>query len=342
MKAIVRDVYGPPEVLEIRELPEPKGDLAPDEVLIEVHATSVTTAEWRMRAAVFPPGFSLPGRLALGWSRPREPLTGRDFGGRVLAVGSAVTRLSPGDAVFGASPKGANVERLVLPESAAIVAAPAGLSHVEVAALPFGANTAMHFLADGAKVQPGERVLVLGASGGVGVYVVQLAKHLGAEVTGVASAANLDFVRELGADHVVDYAITDPLATGQIYDVIVDVAGISSFARAKPALAAAGRYVPIEGSLGDLWRGVWTRIWPGPRVISGVAMDTREALERVRALVEAGAIRPIVGRRFEMAEIVAAHRVVERRRGRRGAVIVELPAAESAKRASVVPLERVG
>ena len=330
MKAVVRDVYGPPEVLEIRELPAPEGDLGPHEVAIAVHATSVTTAEWRIRAGVFPPGFHLLGRLGFGWSRPRESRTGREFSGRVLAVGRAVTRFAPGDDVFGVSTTGANVERLVLPESAAIVAKPPQLSHAEAVALPFGGNTAVHFLCDGARVQAGERVLVIGASGGVGAYVVQLAKHLGAEVTGVASAGNLDFVRELGADHVMDYAVADPLETERPYDVIIDLAGKASFARAAPVLTAKGRYVPIEGTLGDLFRAAWTRLVPGPTVIGGVAPDSREALERLCALVDAGALRPVIGHQFAMRDVVEAHRVVDRRR-RRGAVILEWPAARESE-----------
>ncbi|MEM6292348.1 MAG: NAD(P)-dependent alcohol dehydrogenase [Myxococcota bacterium] len=322
MLAIVRDVYGPPEVLRIEEQPAP--EVPADHVLVDVRATSVTTAEWRMRAADFPPGFRLLGRLFTGLFRPRVRTTGREFAGTVRAVGSAVTDLRPGDEVFGVHEGGANAEQIAVPASGVIVRMPAGLSHAEAVAMPFGSLTAIDFLEDRAQVQPGERVLVVGASGGVGVYAVQVAKQAGAEVVGVCSTANLELVRSLGADAVVDYTKADPRDAGETYDVVVDTAGKTSVSGYRDALRPGGRHVFIEGGFGSLLHALVSRWRRGPRVIGGVTLDTRAAFERLRARVEAGRLRPVVGHRFAMADVVDAHRLVERRH-RRGAVVLDFP-----------------
>ncbi len=322
MLAIVRDVYGPPEVLHIEERPVP--DLAADDVLVDVRATSVTTAEWRMRAADFPPGMRLLGRMFTGLLRPRVRTTGREFAGTVRAVGSAVTDLQIGDDVFGVHEGGANAERIAVPASGVIVPMPAGLSHAEAVAMPFGSLCSIDFLEDRARVKPGERVLVVGASGGVGVYAVQVAKQAGAEVVGVCSTANVELVRSLGADSVVDYTKADPRDGGQTYDVVVDTAGKTSVRGYRSALRPGGRHVFIEGGISALLLSMVSRWLPGPTVIGGVTMDTRAGFERLRARVEQGGLRPVVGHRFPMAEVIEAHRVVERRH-RRGAVVLDFP-----------------
>ncbi|MEM9463682.1 MAG: NAD(P)-dependent alcohol dehydrogenase [Myxococcota bacterium] len=324
MQAIVHDVYGPPEVLRLEDREPPA--LGEGDLRIDVRATSVTTAEWRMRSADYGSGlFALAGRLMFGLFRPRNRTTGREFAGRVTAVGSAVTNFAVGDDVFGTHP-GANAEQLVIPASGMVVRMPAGLTHAEAAALPFGSICALDFLEDRAKVRPGERVLVVGASGGVGVYLVQVAKALGAEVTGVCSTANRDLVRRLGADHVVDYTTTDLRTLPGPFDVIVDTVGQTSFAQFRRMLSPTGRHVFIEGGLGEFLQSMTSALRSGPRVISGVSADSREALERVRARVEQGTLRPVVGHRFAMADVVQAHRLVQARH-RRGAVVLEFPAA---------------
>jgi NADPH:quinone reductase-like Zn-dependent oxidoreductase len=326
MRAIIAPHYGPADVLTIVEQPEP--ELAEDAVLVEVRATSVTTAEWRMRAADFGRGFALLGRLMFGWTRPRVPTTGREFAGRVLAVGAAVTGFSVGDDVFGSHP-GANAERIVVPASDVITRMPRGLSHADAVSLPFGGLTAIDFLEDRAQVQAGERVLVVGASGGVGVYAVQVAKAAGAEVTGVCSGANAGLVRALGVDRVVDYRVTDLATLTGTYDIILDTAGKTSFAKHRHLLSERGRHVFIEGGVRELLQSLTTRWGGGQRVVSGVTEDSRAGFERLRARVEAGQIRPVVGHRFAMDDVVEAHRLVERRH-RRGAVVLEFPGAEVA------------
>jgi NADPH:quinone reductase-like Zn-dependent oxidoreductase len=239
-----------------------------------------------------------------------------------VAVGAEVTRFQIGDEVFGSNPPGVNAEYIAVPEGGAVLPKPKGLTHAEAAALPFGAITAVTFLRDRAKIQPGERVLIVGASGGVGVYAVQVAKYLGAEVTAICSSSNAELVRSLGADHVIDYTAEDPRETGRSFDVIVDTVGMTSFREYRDLLSENGRHVFIEGGIRELWQSIITPWMRGPTVVGGVSMDNREALEKATALVAAGAIRPVIGHRFPMTEVVEAHRVVERRR-RKGAVILD-------------------
>ncbi len=293
-----------------------------DGLLIQVHATSVTTADWRMRTGDFGSGMSWLGRLMFGLTRPRTPITGREFAGRVVAVGARAQGFSVGDDVFGTY-AGANVERIAMPTSGVVTHMPRGLTHAEAVALPFGGVCAIDFLEDKAKVQPGERVLVVGASGGVGAYLVQVAAALGARVTGVCSAANADFVRELGATDVVDYRATEPSTLSGPYDVVVDTIGTTSVRRFRSMLSPTGRHVFIQGGFWELLRAVLPSFGRGPRVVGGVALDTAEAFERLRTWVEQGKIRPVVGHRFPMDQVVEAHRLVDSRH-RRGAVVLEV------------------
>jgi len=341
MKAIVQDTYGAPEVLKIEQSPEPQ--LTPDGMLVEVHATSVTTADWRFRASAFPPGMWLVGRLVAGLFRPRHRLTGREFSGRVVAVGPEVSRFRVGDDIFGINPAGVNAERIVVPESAVVVKKPATLSHAEAAALPFGALTAISFLRDVAKIQPGERVLIAGASGGVGVYAVQMARALGAEVTAICSGKNADLVRELGAHEVVDYTREDASRLGRTWDVIIDPVGKTDFAGFRGSLSDGGRHVFIEAELPEIWQSIVTPWQRGPTVLFGVGTETVQGLEDLCELVARGEIRPVIGHRFVMDEIVEAHQVVEARR-RRGAVIIDVvtPAAEDVEPEAAALLRSVG
>lgn len=321
MKAIVADRYGSPEVLELEERPVPAA--GPGELLVEVMATSVTTAEWRMRSGDFGGGMSVLGRLMMGITKPRERTTGREFAGRVVGLGPGVDTFSVGDDVFGTT-GGANAEVIATPASGVVTRMPRGLSYAEAVSLPFGAITALDFLEDRAKVRAGERVLIIGASGGVGVFLVQVAKAMGAEVVGVCSAANETFVRSLGADQTIDYRTTDLASLRGPFDVIADTVGKSTFRGFRHMLNPKGRHVFIEGGLRELLQGLTTRVGGGPRVISGVALDTLEGLERVRDRVEQGRLRPVVGRRFPMAAVVEAHRLVDHRH-RQGAVVLDFP-----------------
>lgn len=320
MKACVYEEYGPAEVVAVREVPTPAP--GPDEVLVRVHAASVTTADWRFRASAFPGGFWLPGRLLIGLFRPRHPILGKDYSGVVAAVGRDVTDLRAGDAVFGATTRGAHAEYVAVKASGAIAPKPASLSHEEAAAIPFGANAALMFMRDFGAVKAGQRVLVIGASGGVGSWAVQIARHLGAEVTGACSARNVELVRSLGAQHVVDYATGSPFGDGT-YDLVFDTVGVTTFASAKRALSARGVYLPLEGSLGTMAQAAFTGLGSGKRVKSGISKNTREGLETISRLVEAGVVRPVVDTVLPMARIADAHRLVEGRH-KRGSVIVSM------------------
>jgi NADPH:quinone reductase-like Zn-dependent oxidoreductase len=237
-----------------------------------------------------------------------------------------VTRYAPGDDVFGSVDHGAYAELLRVPEDGALAHRPTDLTPEQAAATPYGAGTALHFLRDVARVQPGEAVLVLGATGGVGRFAVQLAKHLGAEVTAVCSGANAALARELGADHVVDYT-ADDFRQGQArYDVIFDIADATSFRACRAALTPSGRYLTLYASLNVLGYMAWTALTGGRRAYTSVALDTRERTEDVRALVERGVFRPVVAQRFPLERIVDAHQAVETG-SQVGAVVVSVQAA---------------
>ena len=326
MQACIYEEYGPADVVRVGEAEKPTAKRG--EVLVRVHATSVTTADWRFRASAFPPPFWLPGRLMLGLFRPRNRVLGMDFSGVVEATGTGVSRFRVGDRVFGASNpfrRGAHAEYVAVEESGAIIHTPASLSDEQAAAVPFGANSALAFLRDFAGVSPGQRVLIVGASGGVGTWAVQLARHFGAEVTGVCSARNVELVRSLGAHHVVDYTSGAIAERGETYDLIFDTVGVTTFSGCKRALAAKGLYLPLNGGLREMLQALLTSRSPGKRLKYAVSKNTREGLEFNVALITAGVIKPVVDRVYPMTEIAEAHRHVEGRH-KRGSVIVAMAA----------------
>ena len=264
MKAAVYERYGPPGVVSIKDMPTPEP--GPEDILVAVHATTVNTADWRFRAAAFPGIMALPGRLMAGVLAPRQKILGGEFAGRVAAVGRDVRRYQPGDAVFGFSGQRAHAEYVVMPAKGAVAIKPPNLSFAEAAAVPFGACAALGFLRDFAKLQPGQRVLVIGASGGVGVYAVQLARHLGAEVDGVCGTANVELVRDLGATRVFDHQSEDFRAGGETWDIILDPVGRTSFSACRKVLRPGGRHVFLEFGLTEIVQSLTTsfggdRVW---------------------------------------------------------------------------------
>ena len=326
MRAAVADRYGPPDVVSIRDVPDPvpKGG----EVLVRVRAAGVTTADWRLRAAAFPGVLAVPGRLMMGIMRPRNPILGSDFAGEI--VGSGGDALPPdlaiGARVFGFSGGGAHAELLAMPADGCIAPVPSlpgqpdGLSFEEAAALPFGSIAALVFLRDFAKVRAGERVMVVGATGGVGVYAVQIAASMGARVTASAGADRLDLVRSLGAERAVDYRAEGSIAGGEPFDVVLDPVGVTSFTDARPRLAEGGRYVPLNFGLREMRQALTTRNAPR-RVLIGVNGDTKNDLNEVVRMVEAGTLRPVIDRTYPFEAIRDAHAHVEARR-RKGAVVL--------------------
>jgi NADPH:quinone reductase-like Zn-dependent oxidoreductase len=324
MKAAVYRQYGPPEVVHIEDVPKP--EIKDNEVLIRVRATTVSTGDWRLRSLDLPPGFGAFGRLAIGLTGPRKPILGSELAGVVEAVGSAVTRFKVGDEVFAfpGSKMGAHAEYRAMPEDGNIALKPANLSFGEAAALCFGGSTALDFFRRG-KLASGESVLVNGASGTVGSACVQIAKHLGARVTGVTSAANADLVRSIGADRVIDYRTQDFTTTGEKYDVIVDTIGNAPYARSRAALKEDGRLLAVLNSFGELVSAPWINMRGRQRVVVGPAAERVEDMAMLAELAGAGRFKPLIDVTLLFDQIVEAHRRVESGR-KRGSVVVSMPA----------------
>jgi NADPH:quinone reductase-like Zn-dependent oxidoreductase len=311
MRAIIWTNYGPPNVLQLQEIEKP----APkeNEVLIRIHATTVTMGDCELRGARFPVWLWLPIRLWLGVLKPRKRILGQELAGEVEAVGSAVTRFEPGDAVmaFTGFNLGAYAEYICLPETrgfAMLAAKPASVTYEEAAAIPVGGMEAWTFLQRGS-IRRGEKVLINGAGGSIGTIAVQLAKNDGAEVTAVDSTPKLDMLRSLGADHVIDYAQEDFTQNGQTYDVIFDVVGKTRFSRTLASLKPRGRYLIGNPQLRHM---MGRKSWPdGRTVIAGASGQSREDLVSIKKLIEAGKLKVVIDKRYPLEEMVEAHRYVE-------------------------------
>ena len=323
MRAAVCTAYGGPDVVRVLDVPAPVAK--PDEVLIRVHATTVASGDARVRGARFPAGFGLLARLFLGLTRPRQPILGTELAGIVEAVGASVKRYRPGDAVFAFSGigMGCHAELKAMPEDGAIAPLPAGFTFEEAAAISFGGTTALYFLRDVGKVQRRERVLVNGASGSVGSAAVQLARHFGAHVTGVCSAANADLVRSLGADDVIDYTRADFATSGARWDIILDAVGNAPFARARQALNEKGRLLSIVGRLGDLLKAPLQSMTSGLKVAGGSAPERAEDIAELARLCAAGVFRPVIDSRYPLDRIAEAHARADSER-KVGSVVVTL------------------
>ena len=323
MKAIVYSRYGGPEVLALKEVPKPVP--REDEVLIRIRAATVSSGDWRARSLDAPAGFELFARLFFGVTGPRRPILGTELAGDVESVGGKVTRFKEGDAVFGypGAALGCHAEYRCMLERGPLAHKPAGLTYEQAAAISFGGTTALSFLRR-AQIQRGDRVLVNGASGAVGTAAVQLAKHFGAEVTGVCSAGNLELVRSLGADAAIDYATEDFTRNGVKYDVIVDTAGTAPFSRSKGSLKEGGRLLLVLASLPQLLSAPWSSSTSGRKIIAGPVMDQRsEDLRFLAALVEEGKLRVVIDRSYPFERAAEAHRHVDTGHTR-GSVVLTL------------------
>jgi NADPH:quinone reductase-like Zn-dependent oxidoreductase len=311
MKAAIYRKYGPPEVVRIEDVekPVPKDN----EVLIRVHAATLSAADWRMRTAD-----PVIVRIMNGLWRPKKtPILGMEFAGVVESVGKAVTRFAAGDQVFGSNgfKFGGHAEYVCAPENG-LAAKPVNMTLEEAAAVLFGGVSALFFLRKG-NIQAGQKVLIYGASGSVGVFAVQLAKHFGAHVTGVCSTANLEMVRSLGADEVVDYTREDFSKAGRVYDMVFDAAGMSGFSRSLRSLKRGGSYVQVGGPGGlssMLWamvQGMWASLTGAAKSVTGVAKGTLEDQLFLKGLIEAGELRTVIDRRYPLEQIAEAHRYAE-------------------------------
>lgn len=322
MRAFVYRRYGGPDVVELADVPKPVP--RDNEVLVRIRATTVTSGDWRVRTLCVPTGLGLVARLAFGLNRPRQPIMGSELAGTIAAVGKDVTRYRVGDEVFGfpGGAMGCHAEYRTIPEDGRLARKPPNLSFEEAASLPFGASTSMHYLRK-AGIGPGDKVLVIGASGGVGTAMVQLAKHHGAEVTGVTSTNNLALVASLGADRVIDYTKDDFTARRETYDIVVDTVGKTPFARCKPVLEDKGRLLAVAAGLPEMLATLWAPLTGSRRVIAGPAEERVGDLTEMAALAEAGALKPVIDRRYNFAQMAEAHAYVETGR-KRGSVVVSV------------------
>jgi NADPH:quinone reductase-like Zn-dependent oxidoreductase len=315
MRAIICRGYGAPDdVLQLTDIEAP--EVANDEVLVHVHATSVNAADWHLVRGV--PSIA---RLQLGLRKPSFNVPGCDIAGRIEAAGKDVTTLHPGDEVFATSFMcgfGTFAERVSVPESL-VARKPSNLTFEQAAAVPLAASTALQGLRDHGHIDAGQRVLIVGASGGVGTFAVQIAKAFGAEVTGVCSTRNTDLVRSLGGDHVIDYTEADFADGSHRYDLILQAAGAHSALACRRALTADGTLVQISGDSDNRWVGPLDRIITG-RLLSPLVSQTitsftmrpnREDLDFIRALIEAGKVTPVIDRTYPLNDIHGAIRHVE-------------------------------
>lgn len=318
MKAMTYNRFGPPEVLQLREVPTPEPK--PHDVLIRVHASSVCKEDLDMRRA---PGFN-------GLLRPAHPILGQEFAGEVVAIGRAVTQFTCGDRVYGIDSFGAYAEYKCVPETGALAPMPASLSYAEAASVPNGALTALPFLRDVGRLRSGQRVLVYGASGSVGTAAVQLAKFYWADVTAVCSGPNLDLVRSLGADDVVDYTRQDFTQRQTRYDIILDAVGKLTFSVAKNALTSDGVYLTVAPTFDALLglAGLTRRV----RFAATGLRPARKKAEDLRfmaLLIDSGRFRPVIDRCYPLEQLADAHRYVEAGH-KRGNVVIAIDDASPA------------
>ena len=325
MKAIVQDRYGSPDALQLREIdkPVPTGD----DVLVRVRAAAVNAYDWHVMR-----GDPYLARLTVGFGGPKAKVRGRDFAGEVEAVGADVRRFRPGDEVYGDTGQadGAFAEYVRVP-AGAVGVKPANLTFEQAAAMPLAANTALVCLRDAAQVKPGQSVLVNGASGGVGTFAVQIAKAFGADVTGVCSTRNMDLVRGLGADHVIDYTSDDFARAGRRYDVVLDLVGNRSLADCLRALAPTGILLlsgggvseggSLVGPIGLIIRGQLLSRLMRYRLAVPAAHPSGDNLAALRELVESGKVTPVIDRTYPLSETADAIRYLEKEHARAKVVI---------------------
>jgi NADPH:quinone reductase-like Zn-dependent oxidoreductase len=321
MKAIVYTEYGPPDVLQLKEVekPTPKDD----EVLIRVYATTATLYDCWARSSTAPPGFWFFSRMGSGFSTPKQPILGTELAGEIEAIGKDVTLYKKGDLVFAFSANlGAYAEYICMSEGSVGVK-PTNMTYEETAAIPQGALTALYFLRKG-NVQSGDKVLIFGASGGVGGYAVQLAKHhFGAEVTGVCSTPKIEYVKSLGADQVIDYTKEDFTKNGQTYDVILDTIGKSKVLRSARSLKKEGFYLFTTFGVPKLFPFLWLNLTGNQKIIMGLVEESSEELNFLKGLIEERKIKSVIDRCYPLEQAAEAHRYVETGQ-KKGQVVITL------------------
>jgi NADPH:quinone reductase-like Zn-dependent oxidoreductase len=318
MKAMVYTEYGPPEVLRLEEVekPVPKDD----EVLARIHAVSVSYGDIVARkfGDISPREFHMPflfwviGRIGFGLSKPKNPILGGEFAGEIESAGKDVSLFKEGDQIFGYPGQSmrAYAEYICMPEDGVLAPKPANMSYEEAAVVPSGGMTALNILKK-QNIQSGHKVLINGASGGIGSHAVQIARHYGAEVTGVCSTPRVEYVNSLGADKVIDYTQEDFTQSGETYDLIFDVLGKSSWSRCKGSLKPDGRYVLASFKMKQLVQMLWTSIAGDKKVICALSPQATEDLLVLKELIEAGKVKSFIDRSYPLEQAAEAHRYVE-------------------------------
>lgn len=326
MKAVLHTHYGSPDLLELRDVakPTPKAN----EILIAIRATTVSTGDCNVRNFTFVTNSMRPiAKIILGIGKPwKERILGTELAGEVEAAGKDVTRFKPGDLVFASTGMagGGHAQYACLPETGAVAIKPDSLSLDEAVAIPFGANAALYFLQNLGQIRAGQEILIIGASGAIGSAAVQLAKHFGATVTGVCSGANVQLVKSLGADTVIDYTREDFTKNGKTYDLIFDVVGATTFDRCQHTLKPDGTFLQNIMELIDVARACWTSIAGGRKIKGGVAINNLDRMSVIAKLVTAGKLRPVIDRTYPFEQIAEAFKLVEQGH-KKGSVVIAVP-----------------
>jgi len=311
MRAMVCIKSGPPDVLQLKEVekPIPKDN----EVLIKIHATTVSAGDCEIRRFKYPIWIALLVRINLGLNGPKNRILGQELAGEIELVGKDVKLFMKGDQVFAVTGLnlGTYAEYICLPEDGTIVIKPTNMTFEEAAAVPLGGLLAIHFLKKG-NTQSGQKVLIYGASGSIGTFAIQLAKYFGAEVTGLCSTTNLELVKSLGASKVIDYTKEDFTQSGDTYDIIFDTVGKSSFSDCIRSLNKEGIYLQANPSLSMIIRGKWTSMTSSKKVITMMMRESIEDLVFLKELIEAGKIKSVIDRRYPLEQIAKAHSYVEK------------------------------
>ncbi|MEO0601493.1 MAG: NAD(P)-dependent alcohol dehydrogenase [Myxococcota bacterium] len=335
MNALVVPKYGAPDVVEVRSLPEPSPRRG--EIVVRVAATTVNSGDARLRSADFPPGMALLGRLMFGWTGPRSPVLGAELAGVVERVGPGVTTFAVGDRVLAMTGfrMGAHAERCVIAADHCTVRLPDTVPFDVAVTLPFGGTTALTYLRDKARLQSSERILVIGASGAVGAACVQVARLLGARVTGVCSGRNADLVRTLGAERVIDYTTTDPFATDEHWDVVIDTVGRATARQCRALATPTGRIGLVASGLPTLLLAPWVNLTSRQRVLVGPADESPAHVAQLVEWLEQGSWKPVIDGRFGMADAAEAYARVDSQR-KVGSVVLTLEGGASVLRDDVV------
>ncbi len=306
MKAIVYTSYGSPEVLQLKEVEKPIP--AKNEILIRIKATAVNSGDCRLRAA---DPFAV--RFFFGLFKPKKTILGSVFSGEVEQTGASVTMFKKGDQVFGSSGMrfGAYAQYVSLPETATMALKPEQLSHQEAAVIPFGGNTALHFIKK-AGIKPGQKVLIYGASGSVGTAAIQLAKQAGAVVTGVCSTANMSLVKSIGADKVIDYTKEDFSQNGETYDMIMDTVRKMPYKKGLQSLTKNGILILSAAGISEMLKGIWTSLTSSKKVLIGVISENTDGLLFLKNLLESGNYKPVIDKTYKLEQLAEAHAYAEK------------------------------